>query len=150
MLRLHEGGCAALGRRHQRAGIGVPAGHARPRIELAGERKVRLFTSRALLDEPAATLAKPKLAKHVVAATGLTPERMLALYRRLAGSAKPRPLERPVARDADDDAVLACALAARADAIVSGDDDLLSLGSSEGILILSAARAVEQLQRPTA
>lgn len=38
-----------------------------------------------------------------------------------------RQLAQQVSRDADDDAVLACALAARADLIVSGDDDLLTL-----------------------
>ena len=40
-------------------------------------------------------------------------------------------------RDPDDAAVLACAIAARAEAIVSGDDDLPALGSYQGIPILS-------------
>jgi predicted nucleic acid-binding protein len=35
----------------------------------------------------------------------------------------------PGLRDCDDEAVLACALAARAELIVSGDDDLRALGS---------------------
>jgi len=38
-------------------------------IELAGEKEVQFFTSRALLDELNATLTKKKLAK-AVAATG--------------------------------------------------------------------------------
>ena len=47
-----------------------------------------------------------------------------------------------VSRDADDDAVLACALAARADRVISGDEDLLSLGSFNGIFIVPVAQAV--------
>ncbi len=42
----------------------------------------------------------------------------------------------------EDAAVLACALAARAGAIVSGDDDLLSLGSYHQIPIVSAAQVL--------
>ena len=40
--------------------------------------------------------------------------------------------------------MLACALAARADFIVSGDDDLLVLGSFRGIPIVPVALAVRQ------
>jgi len=111
-------------------------------IELAGEKEVQLVTSRALLDELAATLAKKKLARYV-AATGLTADQMLANYRRIATLVTARQLDAQVSRDADDDAVLACALAARADLVVSGDDDLLSLKSFNGIPIASVAQAVK-------
>jgi uncharacterized protein len=47
------------------------------------------------------------------------------------------PLAHPVCRDPDDDMVLATALAGKADAIVTGDQDLLVLGKFEGIPILS-------------
>lgn len=81
-------------------------------IELAGEKEVHLFTSRALLEELAATLAKKKLARYV-AATSSTAEQMLRGYRRIATTVTARQLDERVSRDADDDAVLACALAAR-------------------------------------
>lgn len=110
-------------------------------IELAGEKEVQLFTSRALLDELAATLAKKKLAKYVVA-TGLSAEQMLANYRRIATLVTAKQLEQQVSRDVDDDAVLACALAARADLIVSGDDDLLVLKNFNGVPIVTVAQAV--------
>ena len=113
-------------------------------IELAGEKEVQLFTSRALLDELGATLAKKKLAKYV-AGTGLTAEQMLAGYKRIATTVKARQLDERVSRDADDDAVLGCALAARADLVVSGDDDLLVLRSFKGIAIVSAADAIRRL-----
>jgi hypothetical protein len=47
------------------------------------------------------------------------------------------PAIEPVCRDRDDDHVLATALAAGADCIVTGDADLLSLGTYRGIRILS-------------
>lgn len=110
-------------------------------IELAGEQLVQLCTSRTLLDELAATLAKPRLARYV-AATALTPVQMLAHYRRLSTVVAPARLARRISRDQDDDAVLACALGARADLVVSGDDDLLLLGQFRGVEIVSPAMAV--------
>lgn len=110
-------------------------------LDLAGEKEVQLFTSRALFDELAATLNKKKLTKYV-AATGLSVEQMLAAYKRISITVTARQLDGRVSRDADDDAVLACALAARAELIVSGDDDLLVLGSFRGIAIASVAGAV--------
>ena len=53
-----------------------------------------------------------------------------------------RQLEQRVSRDADDDAVLGCALAARADLVVSGDADLRVLGSFRGIGIVTVAQAL--------
>ena len=47
------------------------------------------------------------------------------------------PLRPPVCRDPDDDLILAAALAARADAIVTGDQDLLILIRFKNILILN-------------
>jgi len=57
----------------------------------------------------------------------------------------PPPLVQPVCRDPDDDAVLALSIAAQADLLISGDDDLLSLGSFEGILILTPAQALQRV-----
>ena len=50
-----------------------------------------------------------------------------------------------IARDPDDDQVLACAVAANSQWIVSGDLDLLDLGTFRGIRILSARAALELL-----
>ena len=60
---------------------------------------------------------------------------------------EPAPLPAPVSRDPDDDAVLATALAGRAEIIVTGDDDLLVLKAYQGIRILSPRGFLEFLDR---
>ena len=110
-------------------------------IELAAEKEIEIFTSRALLDELAATLSKKKLAKPL-AATGQSADQILLQYRRLATLVTSRQLSQQVSRDADDDAVLACALAAGADRIISGDEDLLTLKYFQGIPITTTAQAL--------
>ena len=47
--------------------------------------------------------------------------------------------------DPDDDVVLACAVAAQADLMVSGDPHLLKLAHDEGVRIVTPAEAVERL-----
>lgn len=54
-----------------------------------------------------------------------------------AAVVKAAPLPEPVCRDADDDIILATARAARANAIVTGDRDLLVLKQFKGIPILN-------------
>jgi uncharacterized protein len=69
----------------------------------------------------------------------------VAGVQRLAEVTDPPPLPKAVSRDPDDDQVLALALATKAEVIVSGDADLLSLGSFEGISIVAPAEAVRLL-----
>jgi uncharacterized protein len=117
-------------------------------IELAGEKEVQLFTSQALIEELTATLAKKKLHKHV-SATGLTVAALLANYRRISTLVTTRRLEERASRDMDDDAVLGCALAAQADYIISGDDDLLSLKVFNSIPIVKVSLAIANLGSKT-
>jgi putative PIN family toxin of toxin-antitoxin system len=72
---------------------------------------------------------------------------VLDLYRRHATWVEPQRLEKPACRDADDDWVLATAVAGQADAIVTGDGDLLALGVYEGVAILSPRQLIERLAR---
>lgn len=51
-------------------------------------------------------------------------------------------LPRVVIADPDDDHVIACAVAAHADMVVSGDRHLFSLGAHQDIPILSATQAL--------
>jgi putative PIN family toxin of toxin-antitoxin system len=110
-------------------------------IERAVEGEAELFTSRALLDELREVLRRPKFARYVEA-TGLSASELTEHYHRLAHMITARRLLSPICRDADDDAVLACAAAANADAIVTGDADLLILRVFRDIPILKPAGAL--------
>jgi len=73
--------------------------------------------------------------------------RLLDMVFASASVVRPAPLDHPVCRDADDDKFIACALAANADFIVSGDRDLHSIPASVGVAVLSPRRFVtEHLQ----
>jgi putative PIN family toxin of toxin-antitoxin system len=105
---------------------------------------IHLFSSEALLLELAEVLNRPHLAKPL-AAIGRSAADVLADYAAAVEIVVPARIPK-VARDPDDDQVLACALAAQADAIVSGDADLLDLKSFQGIAIVTAAQAVERIK----
>jgi uncharacterized protein len=114
-------------------------------LALAAQGGIRLYTSRVLVEELRDTLERPKLARRV-AATGLAVTDMISSYRNSATLARPAPPEQAYSRDPDDDHVIDCAIAAKADAIVSGDDDLLSIESVSGIAIRSVAEALDWLE----
>lgn len=84
------------------------------------EKRVSLFISAPLLAELTDILVRRKLAALVRPAT-ITPT---------------------VLNDLDDDQVLACAVSARADLIVSGDRHLLDLGRYRDVPIVKPAEAI--------
>ncbi len=102
------------------------------------------FTSSVLLDELADVLAREKFAT-LLATQDITPAFLMQRYGMLTQLAKPQPIERTV-RDGDDDAVIATALAAKADVIATGDQDLRVLHPWQGIQILNAADALTLVQ----
>ena len=69
-------------------------------------------------------------------------ERSLIEVHELTEVIAPPPLAQPVCRDPDDDAVLALGVAAKVDFIVSGDQDLLTLKTFQGIAIVTPAEAL--------
>ena len=103
--------------------------------------ELSFYASRTLLAELADVLPRRKLAR-AVHASGKSASALVADYRGLVQLVEPRMLRRPASRDLDDDAVIACALAARADLIVSGDQDLLVLETYRGIRIVNASSAL--------
>ena len=115
------------------------AGDQDQSLSLLVSEKLLLFTSRTLLSELTEVLRRDRFASQV-AKTGNSVRQMLARYRRLATVVATSRLPAPaVSRDVDDDAVLACAVAARADFIVTGDQDLLVLAEHAGIQIVTVA-----------
>jgi len=105
---------------------------------------VSLVTSPSLLAELGEVLGRPKF-DAILTRTETLRERVLVEIGQLAEVFEPPALVQPVCRDPDDDRVLALALAARADVIVSGDADLLELRQFEGIPILDPAQALRRL-----
>jgi putative PIN family toxin of toxin-antitoxin system len=101
-----------------------------------------LISSPALLAEFAEVMNRPKFEAVLIGST-TDPERMLSELRRLAEIIDPPPLPAPVSRDPADDAVLALAGASQADLIISGDADLLTLGSH--IPIIDPAEAISRI-----
>ncbi|MEO6715927.1 MAG: putative toxin-antitoxin system toxin component, PIN family [Novosphingobium sp.] len=109
-----------------------------------GAGDVILFTSEKLLAELGSSLAKPRLARQIEA-TGISCSQHAENYASLTTVIVPAQLERPVSRDPDDDHVLACAAGAQANAVVTGDDDLLVLGAFQGILIVRVSECLALL-----
>ena len=103
--------------------------------------RVHCFISVAILDEIRDVLQRPKF--------GLSPERALTFVEELHEICRvvtPRECVRAVPEDADDNAVLECALEASAGWIVSGDSHLLDLREWRGIRILSPAEAMAEIE----
>ena len=100
-------------------------------LDLGRDDQVMLFTSNVLLDELAYVLERGKFGA-MLASQGLTPTFLMQRYGILTTLVKPQPIKRTVPRDADDDVVIATALAAQADIIATGDSDLLVAASLSG------------------
>jgi uncharacterized protein len=119
-----------------------------PRLVLDAARAefITIYTSPALLKELQGVLLRPKFAP-LLAQAQTTADTLFVSYQLLVTIIDALPLSNPISRDPDDDAVLACAQAARAVAIISGDQDLLELHVFQGIPILTAAALLERLAR---
>jgi uncharacterized protein len=119
-------------------------GPPRRLLDLARQRTVTLCTSPTLLAELAEVIRRDKFVRRVHAAT-LSAAELVQDYERLAEVVEPQHLPAPTSRDPDDDHVLACARAGKADLIVSGDRDLLTLREYQGIPILSTTAALARV-----
>ena len=97
-------------------------GTPRKLLELGRDGQITLFTSSALLGELTDVLERKKFAP-ILTSQSITPTFLMQRYGMLAKLVKPLPIERTV-RDINDDIVLATALAAKADIIATGDNDL--------------------------
>ena len=111
-------------------------------LQLAVEGEAQLFTSPVLAAELREILARPHLAAKLLE-KGTTADAVTALYLEFARALSPLSVPRVVPDDADDDHVVACAVAAKADVIVSGVKHLLKLREYQGMRIVTAAQAVK-------
>lgn len=109
----------------------------------AEDARVIFYSSPALLRELEGVLARPKFRPRL-RELQITAEDATAAYARLAHVVTPRRVLRVVAADPADDDVVACAVAARAKFLISGDTDLLRLRSYGRISILSPRAVVRR------
>lgn len=112
-------------------------------LDAARDGRISLHTTPALLVELEDVLSRDKFIARI-RQVGSTVAGMLTEYRALVVVELPAPIP-PTARDPDDDHVLAAALGAQAQLIVTRDHDLLTLGTFDNILILPAAQALEHI-----
>jgi len=91
-------------------------------------------------------LRREKFLKRLTAAQ-VQPRDLVAGYAALATVVQPAQIAPVVLRDPDDDAVIACAVAAVADSIVSGDRDLLVLNRYQDIEIVMVADFLARIRQ---
>lgn len=109
---------------------------------IAGD--IELASSAALLAELQGVLTRSKFADQL-ARRNITVADIFDGYASLVVIVTPAAIEPTIKRDPADDEVLAAALSAKADLIVSGDAHLLDLKRFRGIDIVSAATANEHI-----
>ena len=121
--------------------VGLPAGV----VDAWRQRQYVLVTSPDLIAEVRATLNYPRLRRKYL----FTDEDVARLVSLLEQDALVVPGQAEVTGvirdDPADEKVLACAVDAEADVIVSGDSHLLALGEYEGIPVLTARTLFERL-----
>lgn len=105
-------------------------------LHLAETGDLTLVTTPAIMEELRDVLSRPKFRLRIRTLQSSVAELMEALLS-LVEVVQDLPIEPVVKRDPDDDKILACAIAAQAHWIVSGDDHLLSLKSYREISILT-------------
>lgn len=102
-----------------------------------------VLLSRAILEEYLRVLSYPKFQLSEEEIKGLIQEELLPYVEVV----NPRRRLRVVKRDPSDDKFLECAVAGKAQVIISGDKDLLSLGRYRQVRIQSPARFLEENAR---
>ena len=116
-------------------------------LQAARYGRIQLFSSAPLCQELEGVLGRAKF-QNQLRDSGLSSQALSHLYQGMVKMVEAHPLPVPVSRDPQDDMVLACAVAAEADLIVTGDEDLLTLSHFQNIWIANPRAAVSWLQIP--
>ncbi len=110
-------------------------------LQKAADGDLLLYTSPILLQELREVLMRGHLSPRLESRRSSV-EQALSLYAGLATSVALANVPRIVPDDPDDDHVIAAAVAAEADLVVSGDRHLLALGTHAQIRIVNPAGAL--------
>jgi uncharacterized protein len=115
-----------------------PAGVSSELLRLARQGAVDLYLSTAIIAETLATLAASRrLQRRYAYDAGMAAQYCDDLRAVFTFVPDPPPMPGAVPRDPDDDKIVACAVAAGAEYLVSRDRDLLSLVTYGGITIIA-------------
>lgn len=118
-------------------------GSPRRLLEAGRQRRITLISSVPMLDELTHVLARPKFARKIGESL-LDVATLVDGYAALAVLVRPVPLV-GVAPDEDDDVVIATAVAAQADAVVTGDKALLSVMQYGNVRLWTVNEALRRL-----
>jgi putative PIN family toxin of toxin-antitoxin system len=128
------------------SGLLVKAGLPAQVLDTWRERQYLLITSPDIIAEIRATLAYPRI-RRKYAVTDEVVEQLVALLEQDAlvvpGDAN---VAGSIPDDPVDEMVLACAIDAKTDVIVSGDRHLLDLGAYRSVSIVTVRQFLEQLK----
>jgi uncharacterized protein len=119
-----------------------PTGTARQLVDVVFDHGIDILLSESTFGELASRLDRPKFDRYREPESWnvfLSELVELALWHEDAGTAT------GISRDADDNKFLALAVTGQADAIISGDGDLLELVAHEGIPVLTPAQFLQRL-----
>jgi putative PIN family toxin of toxin-antitoxin system len=119
-------------------------GNPRRVLDAARDGIIELFTSIALLEELEDVLSRERFAPRLEAAK-VTARELVLGYAALATVVESSSIEPVILADPDDDAVLACALAAQCEVITSGDSHLLDLKQYKEVRILTPSQLSAEL-----
>ena len=112
-------------------------------LKLGEDRLIDVCASEVLLNELQATLSRNKF-RSKLQILGVTVSDLMAGVRYLVEVYPISEINVPSLRDRNDNMILATAIAADADAIVTGDLDLLVLQEYEGIVIVTARDFIDR------
>lgn len=120
-------------------------GHPAQIVQAWRQGEVELVVSPTLLEEVLKVLHRPHI-KNKYYLTDEEIEEYVLLLRRYALITPGKVTTKVVVDDPDDDMIIACAVEAKADYIVSGDLHLLDLKEYQGILIIRASDFLQILK----
>jgi putative PIN family toxin of toxin-antitoxin system len=106
-------------------------------IDLVRTQEITVYTSSFLLQELSEVLSRPKFYQRIQTVIEEPPEKLVNNYRNLVKIVDIYSVEKIVINAPDDDQVLASAISANADYIISGDQDLLTLKLYQNIPIVT-------------
>ena len=119
-------------------------GAPRRALDAARADRFTLIVTETLIEELRDVLSRPKF-KSRIATTGKDADTLVNEHVLLAEMVQPAEIYSSLLRDADDLAILACAVGGQADCIVSGDDHLLELEHYDNIPIWTVNEFLNEL-----